>query len=71
MLLWFLLSSLKLFVANLSLVALVPTQTILLRPHVLNNGGMSCLGLECAALPYLSTCSSYRDGEAQFTCLAF
>lgn len=55
MLLRLLLSSLKLFMANLSLVALVPTQTILLPPHVLNNSGMSCLGLEFAALPYLST----------------
>lgn len=71
MLLWFLLSRLKLSTANLSLVALVPTQTILLPPHVLNNSGMSYLGLEFSALPYLSTCSPHRDGETPFTCLAF
>lgn len=55
MLVEFLLSSLKLSTAGSSLVALVPTQTLLFLPGVPTDSTMSQLGFGFTALPYLST----------------
>lgn len=64
-------SSLKLSVSGSSLVALVPTQTVLLPPDALTDCGMSQLGLGFAPLTYLSTFGPYWNGETPFTCLSF
>lgn len=71
MLLQFLPSSLKLSMSSLSLVALEPTQTVLVPPHVLTDSGMSHLGFGFASLPYLSTFSPYGNGGTPLTCLSF
>lgn len=57
--------------AGSSLVALVPTQTVLLLPDVLIDRGMSQLGLGFTALPYLSTFGPYWKGRTPFTCMSF
>lgn len=71
MLLWFLLSSLKLSTAGSSLVALVPTQTLLFLPGVPTDSTMSQLGFGFTALPYLSTSGPYWNGETPFPHLLF
>lgn len=71
MLLWFLRFSLTLSTAGSSLVALVPTQTLLFLPNVPTDGSMSQLGLGFTALPHLSTFGPHWTGETPFMCLLF
>lgn len=53
------LSSLKLSMSGSSLVAPVPTQTVLLPPDVLTDCGMSQLGLGFVPLTYLGSFGAY------------